>query len=86
MGRPSSGTKGVGDTGIRTGVLITLNVVMALFILFPLLYACVSATSVAFMGVEGTFGAFWTSLAVAAAYDVVMIAAAWGLYEFAVEG
>ena len=48
--------------------------------------ACVSATSVAFMGVAGTLGTFWTSLAMAAAYDVVMIAAAWGLYAFAVEG
>ena len=53
-------------------------------VVFPLLYACVSATGVAFMGVEGTFGTFWTSCGIALGYDVVMIAAAWGLYEFVV--
>ena len=52
---------------------------------FPLLYACVSATGVALAGVEGTFATFWRSLALAGAYDVVMIAAAWGLYEFVLD-
>lgn len=69
------------DTRGRDVLLAILFIPVA----FPLVYACVSATTVAFMGVEGTFGTFWTSCAVAAAYDVIMIAAAWGLYEFAVD-
>ena len=69
------------DTRGRDVLLAILFIPVA----FPLLYACVSATTVAFLGVEGTFGTFWTSCAVAVAYDAVMIAAAWGLYEFAVD-
>lgn len=85
----TAGVAGVGtllstmtiDTRGRDVLLAILFIPVA----FPLVYACVSATTVAFMGVEGTFGTFWTSCAVAAAYDVIMIAAAWGLYEFAVD-
>lgn len=85
----TAGVAGVGtllstmtiDTRGRDVLLAILFIPVA----FPLVYACVSATTVAFMGVEGTLGTFWTSCAVAAAYDVIMIAAAWGLYEFAVD-
>lgn len=87
------GTIGVAGVGTLLATMTidtrgrdVLLAILLIPVIFPLLYACVSATSAAFMGVEGTFGTFWTSLAVAAAYDVVMIAAAWGLYEFAVEG
>lgn len=66
------------DTRGRDVLLAILFIPVA----FPLLYACVSATTTAFLGVEGTLGGFWTSCAVAGAYDVIMIAAAWGLYEF----
>ena len=69
------------DTRGRDVLLAILFIPVA----FPLLYACVSATTVAFLGVEGTLGTFWTSCGVACAYDVVMIAAAWGLYEFVVD-
>ena len=69
------------DTRGRDVLLAILFIPVA----FPLLYACVSATTVAFMGVEGTFGTFWSSCGMAAAYDVIMIAAAWGLYEFALD-
>ena len=87
------GTVGVAGVGTLLST-ITINtrgrdVLLAILlipVIFPLLYACVSATSTAFLGVEGTMGTFWTSLAVAVAYDVVMAAASWGLYEFAVEG
>ena len=51
-------------------------------VVFPLLYACVSSTSVALLGIEGQMEVFWRSLALAAGYDVIMVAAAWGLYEF----
>lgn len=51
-------------------------------LVFPLLYACVSATSVALSGFEGQMVDFWRSLAMAGGYDAIMVAAAWGLYEF----
>ncbi|WP_370551422.1 heme exporter protein CcmB [Collinsella sp. D33t1_170424_A12] len=69
------------DTRGRDVLLAILFIPVA----FPLLYACVSATTCAFLGVEGTMGTFWTSCGVALVYDVVMIAAAWGLYEFVVD-
>lgn len=87
------GTVGVAGVGtllstmtINTRGRDVLLAILLIPVIFPLLYACVSATSVAFMGVEGTFGTFWSSMGLALAYDVIMIAAAWGLYEFAVEG
>ena len=87
------GTVGVAGVGTLLSTMTidtrgrdVLLAILLIPVIFPLLYACVSACSVAFMGVEGTFGTFWTSLAVAAAYDVIMIAAAWGFYEFVVEG
>ncbi len=87
------GTIGVAGVGTLLSTMTidtrgrdVLLAILLIPVIFPLLYACVSATSVAFMGVEGTMGTFWTSLVIAAAYDAVMIAASWGLYEFAVEG
>lgn len=53
-------------------------------VLFPLLYACVSATSVALIGVVGQMPTFWRSVLLAGGYDVIMSALAWGLYEFVV--
>ena len=85
------GTVGVAGMGtllstmtINTRGKDVLLAILFIPVVFPLLYACVSATGVAFMGVEGTFGTFWTSCGIALGYDVVMIAAAWGLYEFVV--
>ena len=53
-------------------------------VIFPLLYACVSSTAVVLVGIEGQMVTFWRSLALACGYDVIMVAAAWGLYEFVV--
>ncbi|MBE6468901.1 MAG: heme ABC transporter permease CcmB [Coriobacteriaceae bacterium] len=85
------GTVGVAGVGTLLSTMVidtrgrdVLLAILFIPVAFPLLYACVSATTIAFMGVEGTFGAFWTACAVAGAYDVIMIAAAWGLYEFVV--
>ncbi len=87
------GTVGVAGVGTLLATMTqdtrgrdVLLAILFIPVVFPLLYACVSATGIAFLGVEGTFGAFWTAVAVAVAYDVIMVAAAWGLYEFAVEG
>ncbi len=61
-----------------------LLAILLIPVVFPLLYACVSATSAALLGVVGQEAVFWRSLALAGGYDVIMIAAAWGLYEFVV--
>ena len=61
-----------------------LLAILFILVIFPLLYACVSATSVALLGVEGQMVTFWRSLMLAGGYDVIMVAAAWGLYEFIV--
>jgi len=84
----SGGIAGVG-TLLST---ITVNtrgkdVMLALLfvpVVFPLLYACVSATTATMLGGE-VFAATWTvSLVLAAGYDVIMILAAWVLYDFVV--
>ena len=84
MGSLAINIKDIADT-VDDDIQVVLLKVLLIPVIFPLLYACVCATSVAFTGVEGTFGAYWTSCALAAAYDVIMIAAAWGLYEFVLD-
>lgn len=86
------GTVGVAGVGTLLSTMAidtrgkdVLLAILFIPVAFPLLYACVSAASVAFLGVEGTLGVFWRSMALAGAYDVVMIAAAWGLYEFVLD-
>lgn len=85
------GTVGVAGVGtflatmtIDTRGKDVLLAILFIPVIFPLLYACVSATAVALLGVEGQMVTFWRSLAMAGGYDVIMIAAAWGLYEFVV--
>ena len=85
------GTVGVAGVGtfLSTMTMDTrgkdvLLAILFIPVIFPLLYACVSATSVALAGVEGQMLTFWRSLALAGGYDVIMIAVAWGLYEFVV--
>ena len=83
----------VGIAGIGT-LLSTItaatrgkDVMLALLfvpIVFPLLYACVSATTAALVGGVLMEEAFATSLALAAGYDVVMLLASWVLYDFVV--
>lgn len=83
----------VGIAGIGT-LLSTItastrgkDVMLALLfvpIVFPLLYACVSASTCALVGGEVFAEGFMTSLALAAGYDVIMILASWVLYDFVV--
>ena len=83
----------VGIAGIGT-LLSTItastrgkDVMLALLfvpVVFPLLYACVSATTAALAGGVLMEEAFATSLALAAGYDVVMLLASWVLYDFVV--
>lgn len=85
------GTVGVAGVGtflatmtIDTRGKDVLLAIVFIPLIFPLLYACVSATAVVLVGVEGQMVNFWRSLALAGGYDVIMVAVAWGLYDFVV--
>ena len=85
----------VGIAGVGT-LLATMSVnttgkdfilaVLFIPVMFPLLYSVVAATSAVLISdpIAGItfFDAFWKSLAMGAGYDVIMILAAFGLYEF----
>lgn len=51
---------------------------------FPLLYACVSATTAAIVGTPAALDAFVPAVALVAGYDVVMVLLSWVLYDFVV--
>lgn len=53
-------------------------------LMYPLLMACVSATTVAVLGGVDSEQQFWSAMGMIAIYDVVMIAAAYALYEFVI--
>ncbi|MDO4290723.1 MAG: heme exporter protein CcmB [Eggerthellaceae bacterium] len=83
----------IGIAGIGTLLsTITANargndVMLALLfvpIIFPLLYACVSATTGALIGGDVMADTFTVSLALAAGYDVIMVLLSWVLYDFVV--
>jgi heme exporter protein B len=81
----------VGIAGIGT-LLATMSVntkgkdfilaVLFVPIMFPLLYASVAATSAIIIGNPGYMNMFWTATGIGAGYDAIMLAAAYGLYEF----
>jgi heme exporter protein B len=82
----------VGIAGIGT-LLATMSVntkgkdfilaVLFVPIMFPLLYASVAATSAIIIGGNnGYMNVFWTATGIGAGYDAIMLAAAYGLYEF----
>lgn len=83
----------VGIAGIGT-LLSTItartrgkDVLLALLfvpVIFPLLYACVAATTATLVGGSVLADAFVPSLALAGGYDAVMVLASWVLYEFVV--
>ncbi len=62
-------------------VLLTLLFVP---IVFPLLYACVAATTAVVVGGDVMAEMLLPSLALAAGYDVIMILASWVLYDFVI--
>jgi heme exporter protein B len=81
----------VGIAGIGT-LLATMSVntkgkdfilaVLFVPIMFPLLYACVAGTSAVILGDPGYQQLFWQAMGIGAGYDVIMLMAAYGLYEF----
>ena len=83
----------VGMAGIGTMLsTITMNtrakdvMLAVLFIplIYPLLYACVTATTVAIAGTEFWIDFFVMPLVLACGYDVVMLLVCWVLYDFVV--
>ena len=85
------GTVGVAGIGTLLST-ITVNtrgkdvMLAVLFIplVFPLLWACVSATTSVVVGAEGYMDVMLTSLALGVGYDVVMLLASWVLYDFVI--
>lgn len=85
------GTVGIAGIGTMLST-ITINtrgkdvMLAVLFIplLFPLLWACVSATTAVMCGADAYMETFTTSLALAGGYDVAMILISWVLYDFVV--
>ncbi len=85
------GTVGIAGIGTMLST-ITMNtrgkdvMLAVLFIplMFPLLWACVAATTCVMCGAEGYMDTFVTSMALAGGYDVVMILVSWVLYDFVV--
>ena len=90
IGPLTIGTIGIAGIGTLLAT-ITMNtrgkdVLLAVLFIplsYPLLYACVSATTVAILGGD-IAGVYISSLAVSAGYDVVMLLVSWLLYDFAV--
>lgn len=85
------GTIGIAGIGTLLAT-ITINtrgkdVLLALLfvpLIFPLLYACVSATTLAITGGGTLMDVYVPALALAAGYDVIMILVSWLLYDFVV--
>lgn len=81
----------IGISGVGT-LLATMSVntkgkdfvlaVLFIPLMYPLLMACVSATTAAVLGGDGHVAQFWSGMGLIAAYDGIMIAAAFALYEF----
>jgi heme exporter protein B len=53
-------------------------------VMFPLLLSAVGATSAAVLANPGYVAEFWRDIALSAAYDAIMLLAAFGLYEFVI--
>ena len=83
------GTVGIAGIGTMLST-ITVNtrgkdvMLAVLFIplIYPLLYACVTATTAAICGGEFWMDSYTMPLVMAAGYDVIMLALCWVLYDF----
>ncbi len=83
----------IGISGVGT-LLATMTVntkgkdvmlaVLFVPIMYPLLRAAVGATFAAVIGGPGTVETFWLYMAWVAAFDVIMVAIAYALYEFVI--
>ena len=73
----------IGIAGNTKGKDFVLAVLMVP-LMYPLLLAAVAATTVAVLGGDGSTSQFWSAMGGVAGYDVIMILAAYALYEFVI--
>ena len=59
-----------------------LLAVLFIPVMFPLLYACVAATTAALAGSVELFGAFGIGVAGSLGYDIIFTSVAWLLYDY----
>lgn len=85
------GSAGIAGVGTLLSTITTRtrgkDVLLALLfvpVIFPLLYACVSATTAVIVGGDVLGETLAASLALAGGYDVIMILASWVLYDFVI--
>lgn len=85
------GSVGIAGIGTLLSTITTRtrgkDVLLALLfvpVIFPLLYACVAATTAVLIGGDVVAETFRISIVLAAGYDIIMILASWILYEFVV--
>lgn len=85
------GSAGIAGVGTLLSTITTRtrgkDVLLALLfvpVIFPLLYACVSATTAVIVGGDVLGETLVASLALAGGYDVIMILASWVLYDFVI--
>ena len=69
------------DLSVRKDVMLA---VLFVPLIFPLLYACASATTAVVVGAEGYLDVFTQSMALAGGYDVIMLLVSWVLYDFVI--
>ncbi len=85
------GTIGIAGIGtllasmtINTKKADVMLTVLFVPVAFPLLYACASASAAVIIGGQGFMDTFTASLALAGAYDVIMLLLSWVLYDFVI--
>ena len=85
------GTVGIAGVGtllstitINTSAKDVMLAVLFIPIIYPLLYACVTATTAALAGTELWTDLYVMPLVLAGGYDIVMLVASWVLYDFVV--
>ena len=87
----AAGTIGIAGVGTLLATMTAntsgrdvLTAVLFIPLVFPLLYACVAASTAVLVGAQGWMLTLRTSLALACGYDVIMLLVSWVLYDFAV--
>ncbi|MDR2106809.1 MAG: heme exporter protein CcmB [Coriobacteriales bacterium] len=91
LGPLVAGTVGIAGVGTLLATITmgtrgkdVLLAVLFIPLIYPLLYACTSATTVAILGSAAMMETWLPALALAVGYDVVMVLASWLLYDFVV--
>jgi heme exporter protein B len=67
---------------VNTNGKDVLLAVMFIPVMYPLLLGAVSAATSAIVGGPNATAEFWQAMAFIAGFDVIMLLAAFGLYEF----